>query len=183
MSIFKDWIEDTDGYVLTSRIRSFFDPKLWLRLAKWRRQRANRGWSDRDTWGAGDHIAEMTAQMLQYLVDNGMCDWDKWFEYNVKQKGSYKDLQSVINDINQYIEFTKASWADDLTCEGNMLDKDDDGHVTLNTTWRYKKNGRKLSEQQITGRIKSWSKKEATSYKRAQKAMQFFGRNFAGFWD
>ena len=64
MGILKDWQEDTDGYVFTAKVTYFFSPKVWLRLHKWRKQRADRGWSDRDTWGAGEHIAQMTAEML-----------------------------------------------------------------------------------------------------------------------
>lgn len=183
MSILKDWQKDTDGYVFTHKVRSFFDVPLWFRLAKWRKQRADRGWSDRDAWGAGEHIAKMTAGMLQHLNDHTYVDWPQWFELNVQEKNGYKNLQSVIDDINQYIQMTEQSWADDLTCEGNLLEKDGDCGVKLNTVWRYKKNGRKLTKAQLDGRIKSWSKKENTSYKKAQRAMQFFGRHFAGFWD
>lgn len=186
MGILKDWKEDTEGYRFQTRVAHLFYPRQWLRLHKWRKQRANRGWSDRDTWGAGDHIAEITAQMLQKLITDGHCDWPYWFKMNVKEegKGAYKNLQQVVDDINQYIEMTKTSWADDLECEGNMFEEDEGKEFKrLNTTWRYKKNGRKLSEQQISARIKSWAEKENASYKKAQKAMQFFGRHFAGFWD
>ena len=180
MSIFKDWREDTNGYVFTHRVRSFFDLPLWFRLAKWRRQRADRGWSDRDTWGAGEHIAKMTAEMLQHLNDNTYVDWPQWFSLNVQEKNGYKSLQHVIDDINQYIQITEQSWADDLTVDGNLFD---DSGYWLKTVWRYKKTGRKLSQAQLSGRIANWAKKENTSYKKAQRAMQFFGRHFAAFWD
>lgn len=180
MSIFKDWEDDTRGYTATYKVRSLFNVKLWLNLAKWRKQRADRGWSDRDTWGAGDHIAKMTAEMLQHLNDNTYVDWPGWFDLNVKEKGGYKDLQAVIDDINQYLELTKQSWADDLTVDGNLFD---DSNDELKTVWRYKKNGRKLTKAQLDGRIKNWAKKENTSYNKAKRAMQFFGRHFAGFWD
>ena len=100
MSIFKDWQDDTKGCTASYKVRSFFNIKLWLNLAKWRRQRADRGWSDRDTWGAGEHIAEMTAQMLQHLNDNTYVDWPEWFKLNVQEKDGYKSLQAVIDDIN-----------------------------------------------------------------------------------
>lgn len=180
MSIFKDWREDTDGYVFTHRVRSFFDVRLWFKLAKWRKQRADRGWSDRDTWGAGEHIAKMTAEMLQHLNDHTYVDWPQWFELNIQEKNGYKNLQSVIDDINQYLWLTETSWADDITVDGNLFDDSGDG---LKTVWRYKNTGRKLSQAQLNGRIVNWSKKENASYKKAQRAMQFFGRYFAGFWD
>lgn len=180
MSIFKDWRDETDGTVFTYKVRSFLNPKIWYKLSKWRRQRADRGWSDRDTWGAGEHIAKMTAEMLQYLNDNTYVDWPEWFDLNVKEKNGYKNLQAVIDDINQYLEMTKQSWADDLTVDGNLFDDSGDG---LRTVWRYKKTGRKLSQAQLSGRIVNWAKKENTSYNKAKRAMQFFSRHFAGFWD
>ena len=180
MGILKDWQEDTDGYVFTAKVTYFFSPKVWLRLHRWRKQRADRGWSDRDTWGAGEHIAEMTAQMLQHLNDNPYVDWPEWFALNVKEKDGYNDLQAVIDDINQYLELTKQSWADGLTVDGDLFDDSGDEPKTV---WRYKKTGRKLSQAQLSGRIANWAKKENTSYKKARKAMQFFGRHFAEFLD
>ena len=108
MSIFKDWRDETDGTVFTYKVRSFLNLKIWYKLSKWRRQRADRGWSDRDTWGAGEHIAKMTAEMLQYLNDNTYVDWPEWFDLNVKEKNGYKNLQAVIDDINQYLEMTSS---------------------------------------------------------------------------
>lgn len=180
MSIFKDWQDDTKGYTASYRVRSFFNVKLWLNLAKWRRQRADRGWSDRDTWGAGEHVAKMTAQILQHLNDNTYVNWPEWFDLNIKEKDGYKNLQAVIDDINQYLELTEQSWTDDLTVDGNLFD---DSGNELKTVWRYKKTGHKLTKAQLDGRIKSWAKKENTSYNKAKRAMQFFGRHFARFWD
>lgn len=186
MSIFKDLKEDTDGYRFKTKLANMVSPSQWRRLHTWRKQRANRGWSDRDTWGAGEHIAKITAEMLQHLNDKSHVDWPEWFKLNVQEKGkdTYKSLQQVIDDINAYLVFSVTTWGDDLTCEGNMFEDDKGGEFKhLNTTWRYEKNGRKLSEQQISARIKSWSKEYERLYNKAVKAMSFFARHFASFWD
>lgn len=189
MSIFKDWREDTGGYVLRYRIKEFVNPREWLRLRKWRKQRANRGWSDRDTWGAGDHIAQMTAEMLQRLNDHSYIDWPQWFKLNVEEEGrdSYTNLQSVIDDINNYIEFTKTSWADDLEpvrdSSDEMVEKRDDGCYEYKSPMWVDKNGKKLTEKQLTARIKKHGREYTKLYKKATKAMSFFARNFSSFWD
>lgn len=170
--------EDSKDYRLRTRVVTALSPKQWLRMHKWRKQRADRGWSDRDTWGAGDHIAKMAAEMLQHLNDNTYVDWPEWFKLNVKEKGkgAYKDLPSVVNDITAYLDHQETSWADDLT----TTPADDPKH--FNVDWIDKK-GKKLSEQQITARIKKWAEEDHNLYKKATKAMQFFGRHFASFWD
>lgn len=187
MSIFKDWREDTEGYVLSYRLKELVNPRQWLRLHRWRKQRADRGWSDRDTWGAGEHIAKMTSEMLQHLNDNTYVDWPEWFKLNVQEKGGYKSLQAVIDDINQYLVFTETSWADGLETVKDsveeVFEKREDGSYDYKSPGWVDKNGKKLTEKQITARIKNWSKKVSESYEKAQKAMEFFGRHFAGFWD
>lgn len=189
MSIFKDWKEDTDGYRLVYRVRNAFSPALWLRLHKWRKQRADRGWSDRDTWRAGDHIAQMTAEMLQHLNDNTYVDWPEWFKMNAKEKksGSYNNLQSVIDDINTYLEYSTTSWADGLETIHDSLEeifaKREDGMYAYKSPTWVDENGKSLTEKQITARIQKWAKEEGKLYKKATDAMQFFGRNFSGFWD
>lgn len=177
MSLFKDWLEDTDGYRTSYRIRNFFSPSSWLRLHKWRKQRADRGWSDRDAWGAGDHIAKITAEMLTHLRDHTYVSWPEWFKLNVKEdgKGAYKNLTQVINDINNYLEFSETTWSHGLSHKSGTTGK-------FSGSWHYK-GGRKLSENEITARIKKHATKESKLYKKANKAMEFFGRHFSSFWD
>ena len=179
MSIFKDFREDNEGYRLRSQITYLLSPKVWARLHASRKQRADRGWSNHDTWAAGEHIAKMTAEILQHLNDNAYTDWPAWFKYNVQEKGSYKSLQAVIDDINQYLAFIGTSWADGLTCDRHALK--DGGQLKM--VWRHEKTGKKVSDKQITARIKSHSGKEKKTYEKATNAMQFFGKNFSSFWD
>lgn len=188
MGLIKDWAEDTEGYRFSYRVRSLFDLSLWLRLHKWRKQRANRGWSDRDTWGAGDHIAKMTAEMLQHLNDNTYVDWPEWFNLNVKEKGrgAYKNLQEVIDDINTYLQFTETGWSDGLDTRRDSVDeivkkREDGNYEWVGPDWY--DGEKKLTEKQITARIHKWHKEFDKKYKKAQKAMGFFARHFSGFWD
>lgn len=183
MGILKDWKEDSEGYRFRNQVVCLFSPKVWFRLHKWRMQRANRGWSNRDTWGAGEHIAKMTAEMLQHLNDNTYVDWPEWFKLNVKEKGkgAYKNLQSVIDDINKYLEHTETSWGDGLTTKAVSLISDD-GHYS-SPDWYDEKTGKKLSEPAINNRINKWAAEEDKLYKKAIKAMGFFSRHFSGFWD
>ena len=188
MGLLKDWKEDHSGYRFQTQVAHFFDPRVWLRLQKWRTQRANRGWSDRDTWGAGDQIARMSAEMLQPLNDNTYVDWELWFEYNVKEKGkgSYENLQAVIDDITAYLDCEQTSWADGLDTRRDDIDeifkkRSDSMYEYVGPDWY--DGEKKLSQADIKNRINKWSKDTVKKYKKAQKAMQFFGRNFSGFWD
>ncbi len=190
MGLLKDWREDNEGIRFRYKIIQLFSPKEWFRLHKWRKQRADRGWSDRDTWGAGEYIVQITAEMLQRLNDNAYTDWPEWFKLYVKEEksGSYNDLQSVIDDMNQYIEFSKGSWADGLDRASDNIDDwieyDKDGNVLFKSPgWFDKTTGKKLTEKQITAFIDRHCKQETASFKKASKAMQFFGRHFWVFWD
>jgi len=179
MSILQDFKRDNESYRLNRQVVYLLSPKVWVRLHKRRKQRADRGWSERDTWGAGEHIAKITAEILQHLNNNTYVDWPEWFKNNVQEKDSYKSLQAVIDDINQYLALTETSWGDGLTCDSYNLKEGG----KLNMVWRDEKTGKKVSDKQITARIKSHSEKEKKSYEKATNAMQFFGRNFASFWN
>ena len=178
MSLLKDWRDETEGYAFTAKLSDFFSPKVWSRLHTWRKQRADRGWSDRDTWAAGEHIAQMTAEMLQHLNDDTYVDWPEWFNMNVQENEGYTSLQSVIDDINRYLAFTRTSWGDDLTCEETSVE--DEG--PLHSQW-LDKSGRKVSHKKVTEIMLKHHNKENELYKKATEAMQFFGRHFASFWD
>lgn len=169
MSIYKDWVKDNSGTTLSYKIKSFFNLKKWLELHKWRNQRADRGWSDRDAWSTGEHIAKMTADMLKFLEDEKN---DDWIELNLKEDGNYNSLQPVIDDINNYLEYQKTGWCDDLYV---MIDKDGHHH------WVKEVTGKQLTGKQITARIKKYRDKDYILHDKAVKAMTYFGRNFIKF--
>lgn len=188
MSIFKDFRKDTEGYRFRRQLKESINPQTWLRLHNWRKQRADRGWSDRDTWGAGDHIALITAEILQHLNDHSYVDWPEWFKLNVKEngKGAYANLQDVINDITEYLNFTETSWADGLDTRNDELDKifkkrEDHMYEYVGPEWY--EGEKKLSAAAITHRVNKWAKEDRRLYKKAQRAMGFFARHFSGFWD
>lgn len=181
MSLIGDVYDSCKDYTPLYRAKHFFDPREWFYHHKWRKQRLSRGWSDRDAWNAGDHIAKITAEMLQRLNDNGICSWPDWFDLNVKEegRGAYKDLQSIIDDINNYLSFQETSWADGLTSEGFQVESTG----KFSSSWYSEATGKKLTEAAISYRINKWSKEENRLYGKAKKAMGFFGRHFSGFWD
>lgn len=189
MGILKDFREHHDGYRISIKVFYFFSPRVWLRLHKYRKQRADRGWSDKDTWGAGEYIARMTAEMLQHLNDNSYVDWPQWFKVHVQDKksGSYNNLQSIIDDINNYLDLSVASWADGLVAIDDepekIFSKREDGTFEYKSPTWIDQNGKKLTEKQITTRIKNRYKQEEKLHKKATDAMQFFGKYFTGFWD
>lgn len=179
MGLLRDVIEDSNGYVLRYRLSHSLSPKTWGRIYRHRRQRADRGWSDQDTWNAGEHIAKMTAEMLTHLDTNGSTDWDHWFKmYDVKD---YSDLKSVVDDINAYLNFQKSSWADSLD-SSEVSEHFTEGEHD-NPRWRDKETGKRLTSKQLSARIKRHYIDEMKAYNKAKKAMQFFGRHFASFWD
>jgi hypothetical protein len=188
MSILRDFNYTFGGYRYPHQIKEYLDLGNWRRVHKWRKQRLNRGWSDRDTWGAGEHIAQMTAEMLKHLNENTYVDWPEWFKLNVKEKGhgSYTSLEQVIKDITEFLDFNETSWADGLDTKRDSVDeifeKRQDGNYEYKGPDWYEK-GKKLSDAAVKHRINKWQKEWNLKYKKATKAMQFFGRHFASFWD
>ena len=163
-----------------------YNPRQLHREATFVYQRITRGWSDRDTWGAGEYIAKITAEMLQHLNDHAHTDWPEWFELNVQEKNGYKDLQSVIDDINNYLEFSVTSWADGLETAKDIeksFEKDEKTSDIIHKSLGWTENGKKLTEQQITNMIEKWHQEEQRVYKKAIEAFTFFSQNFASFWD
>lgn len=188
MSIIKDWREDNQGYRLRMKVTKLFSPREWFYLHKWRKQRANRGWSDRDTWNMGDHLIEITAAMLNHLNTNGIADWPEWFKLNVQEKGknAYTSLDQVIKDITDYIDFEKTSWADGLDTKRDSIDetfkeRQDGNYEYIGPDWY--EGDKKLSEAAIKNRINNWQKEWDKEYKKATNAMQWVGRHIAGLWD
>jgi hypothetical protein len=178
MGIIKDWRDNNSSFRVSTKIYSLFSPKEWYELHKCRKQRANRGWSNRDAWEAGDYVAKIVADMLFYLKDNSYVDWEWWFDNKYKKgKNNYKDLQSIIDDINNYLEFQKTSWADGLDADIDDVKKFSD------IKWSDVATGKKLTDKQVTARINKYAAQEAEVYKKASRAMKFFGENFSDFWD
>jgi hypothetical protein len=100
-----------DFYEWNLTIRKRYWPRELLRLRnytnlfKWRRQRINRGWSDRDTWGGGEYIAEVCAGILYSLDDDKVTDWEEYFSLNYEENYGYTSLEQVADDLQTYIDW------------------------------------------------------------------------------
>lgn len=93
-------------------LREFFNPANWARQIKWRHQRAERGWSDKDTWGGGEYIAEVSAGILNSLQsDKGHVDWEEYFRWNYPENFGYTSLNEVAQDINNYLVWEEESFS------------------------------------------------------------------------
>ena len=176
MGLVKDWIDDHRGYTLLAKIEYFFYPKVWFRLAKYRKQRANRGWSDADGWDIGRSLTFVLADVLRKLHEDGVSDYKAMFQH--KDMGftngeKYKSLLEVANDLEAYFKYDEDhSWADGLEHDG-----------TVKSRWVDKDTGLALTDRAITKRMKQHDLKLQEEYKKTKKAWHFFAENVASFWD
>lgn len=180
MGILKDFKEQHDysKYSIRARVTNILSPFVWYDLHKARMQRADRGWADKDTWKAGDHIARVTSEMLVYLDKEGMVDWAHWLENSAKEnKNNYKDLRSIARDIRLFIEFTDTSWADGIKFVLEDKKKSIETHKIDEVT------GQVITKKDIDKRIKEYTKKEKELEKKAVEAMKFVAANFYSIWD
>lgn len=116
-----------DFYQHNLTIRKLYWPREilnlanWGRIIKWRRQRMERGWSDRDTWGGGEYIASVAYGILMYLqyeqhmVDVNSDD-DVW-KFNFPDDYGYKSLGEVAQDIDNYIYWQENQYSEPLYSE------------------------------------------------------------------
>lgn len=128
--------------------------------------------------------------MLQHLLENSYIDWEIWFEErNKKELYSYTNLQSAIDDINDYLDFIKTDWSEgldvtDIDATLKKVEKTEDGfYQFFDISWTDRATGKILTDKEITKLIKKYHDKETKFYKEATRAMKFFGSNFASFWD
>lgn len=183
MGILKDWISEYGRARIDGKVEYFLSPRVWYRLHKTRKQRADRGWADSDAWGAGEHIVNITSEMIKTLRDYGCRDWE-WTFKNQVGGSEYKNLDDLVADLDGYIEFNRTRyWHDGLELK-NEYDSADNILLDIkNSHWVSKETGRALTEKQVTARMKKHNNEERRHHRRAVKAMIFFSRNFELFWD
>lgn len=169
------------GYRFPYNLRELVNPANWRREFKWARQRKQRGWSDRDTWNAGDYIIGVVSGMMKKLGDaKSHIDWDEYFKTNYPNNQGYKSLEEVAKDIDDYIAFDEDSWADTLDFElkstWRPYDKDPSltEYVSLNTP---------QEEREIKKAIAAYHKEWDKRRKKATKAITFVAVNFPALWD
>tara|TARA_B100001245_G_C22893491_1_gene430706 strand:- start:4535 stop:4999 length:465 start_codon:yes stop_codon:yes gene_type:complete len=116
MSLITDFYKhNVNGLRLRYKILEFLNLKEWVREARYRKQRINRGWSDRDAWGGGEHIAEVSAGILRELnKEQNIVDWDWYFRENEWETFGYKNLDEVAQDIENYLDWELLSYSEPL---------------------------------------------------------------------
>lgn len=158
--------------------RQIINPVNLYRTMQHRHQRAERGWSDRDAWNAGDHILSVTSGMLKDLAESQeRFDWAEYFETNYKTNG-YASLAEVAADIDEYIAFDDYNWVDTLGFK-------------LKHSWKDSKNGglemvdentpeeQRLIKKAIKESHREWKRR----YTKMQKAMKFVADNIGSLWE
>lgn len=162
---------------LRYEIKRRLSPRYWLDEIKWSNQRLERGWSDRDTWGGGEHILSVTSGILKSLGDeHSVIDWDQYFSANYPNNLGYKSLLEVAADIDSYLEFQTRNWTDDLGFEliHNFVPSEHGEQMVSGNT---------PEEQKLISKaIDNWHKEEQRRFKKASKAMKFISLNFRSLW-
>ena len=145
---------------------------------KWAKQRAKRGWSDKDTWNTGEYLMKITAEMLRRLSDNrSHISWEDYFQANYQTRG-YKSLDDVANDIDNYLEYVQTSWTDNL---GFDLEN---GFVVVDGELSEFVNKNTPDEQRrISISIRKWREQEERLFSKAKNAMIFVAINSRALWD
>jgi len=173
MSLIKD-IKEQNG----TRKRELVNPKNWQRAIKWRHQRAERGYSDRDTWNGGDYILEVTSGVLKKLGDEkSHIDWDEYFNNNYKTYG-YKSLEEVAADIDSFLEYDDVSWAIalDFKLKSKSIKRDDG-------LYEYVNDNTPDENRRIRLAIKKYHEEYDRRYRKMKNAMIFVALNAPGLWD
>lgn len=153
MGLLKDVLRDIKSYRVHRAIFYFLRPSTWLDNIKYRRQRANRGWSDRDTWNGGEYLMEIASGVLNKLGDEkSHIDWDEYFSSNYDTSFGYKSLNEVAQDLDNYL-----AWQEKLFSEPIYSQFKGD----YETQWAI--------EYQL--------------HQDAMNAMHFVAENISGLWD
>lgn len=165
----------SDGYRFRYGLLELLKPSNWLEQRKYRIQRLQRGWADRDTWGGGEYILGVTSGILRKLDDEkNPIDWDQYFETNFQKINGYKNLTEVADDIDQFLAFIETDWADSLGFELPPGHVDDDGFWRSGTTPQ--------QDKKIRAAIKKHSVAGKKSAAKATKAMKFVADNHLSLW-
>lgn len=119
-----------DFYEQNLTIRKRYWPRELVRLRnyislfKWRHQRVIRGWSDRDVWGGGEHLAGVAAGILYTLGDEkNIVDWDEYFKMNYDETWGYKTLHEVADDLQLYVEWDSLQYQEPYWSDIRMEDR------------------------------------------------------------
>ena len=143
----------TGGRRFPYNLIELLKPGNWIAEFKYDKQRAKRGWSDRDVWGGGEYIMEVSAGILRCLDgEKGHTDWDGYFAAGFGENYGYTSLGEVAQDLENYLDFEMLSFTDPIY---SQLKGDNE------TRWAI--------ENQL--------------YENAKDAMHFVAENIGGLWD
>lgn len=151
------FIKDFHQHNLTLRkrywLKELVTPRNYTQVHRFRKQRANRGYADRDAWGGGEYIAEVAAGILYILGDEkNIVDWAEYFKNNYDENWGYKTLHEVADDLQLYVEWDTMQFSDPLHAQIEKLGND----------------ARWAMEWQV--------------YEQAKNAMHFVADNLGGLW-
>ena len=117
MNLFRDFYRHNLTIRKRYWAREILNPYNWGRIIKWRRQRINRGWSDRDTWGGGEHIASVALGVIKYLYEvQHMVDYEskEAWDFNFENQYGYNNLGEVARDLDNYLWWEENSFSSPL---------------------------------------------------------------------
>ena len=102
-----------EGRRFPYNFQELLKPRRWRNEFRYRNQRINRGWSDQDAWGGGEHIASVSAGILRELGDEkNIVDWDWYFRNNNWETFGYNDLNEVAQDLENWLDWEEMSYSD-----------------------------------------------------------------------
>lgn len=176
MGIIKDWNDENGSYVLHYKVLRFLSPNSWMMVYKWRKQRADRGWSDKDTWAAGEYILQISSAMLRELgKEKNPVDWASYFKDNQIKHYGYSNFNEAADDIDAYLNFSaNSSWTDyiDFKLPG--------GHINQDGSWE---SGMDKRQQFKAKKAMEKHNREFNHlHEKASKAMRLVASNHGALW-
>jgi hypothetical protein len=178
MSFLKDYHDQHLTMIKKYWWKELINPLNLYHTWQHRYQRAERGWSDRDVWNAGDHIIDVISGMVDQLGDEkSHIDWTEYFKENYKKNHGYNSLNEVAADIKSFIEHDQSTWTDDLGFE-------------LKIAWEPVEKGSRMvekntpEEQRIMKKaMKEWQAEWNRRRAKMRNALVFVADNIPGLWD
>ena len=208
MGLLKDYRAHVAGYRRRHAVLELFKPKTWRYLSKQRRQRADRGFADRDTWDFSEYLTDIIIEYLEgghyygapdkkhplgldgsqsgsdYLFETIQSNRDNW---KIGNTFGYSSIDEVIADLKNYRDAMRSSWTDHSNVELRIdLYNEDAGisdYLNKEDRWTDKTTGEPLSKEQISARMMKWSSDLKKLKKKSDKARDFFFANDFLWWD
>lgn len=116
------YLKDFRQHHLTIRkrywLRELLNPFNYRSTWRHRRERIAKGWSRRDAWNGGEHIAEVAMGILRELgAEQNPIDWDEYFRMNYPDNYGYNTLGEVADDLQLYLDWDIIQYEEPLYSE------------------------------------------------------------------